>query len=108
MNIFTTDHPMTSVPSCLDIKARPCLSFVCRIFATTLILTPLVYGWFVYSVVTDDAQCTDEPDVPILMFGIPVSFVFSFVCSILMVSAYRLIAWYIRTRGIQQNANSAS
>jgi hypothetical protein len=93
MNVFTTDHPMTSVPSCLDTKAHPLLSFICRIFATTLVLTPFVYGWFVYSVATDDVQSTDVPDGPILMFGIPASFVFSLVCSVLMVSVYRLIVF---------------
>ena len=107
MNVFTTDHPMVSMPSCLDTKARPLLSFVCRIFAITLFLTPFVYGWLVYCVVTDDVQCTDEPDGPVLMFGIPVSFVFSLVCSVLMVSVYRLIVWYIGTRRIQQHTNSA-
>ena len=102
MNVFATDHPMTSVPSCLDTKAHPLLSFICRIFAVTLVLTPFVYGWLVYCVVTDDVQSTDEPDGPILMFGIPVSFVFSLVCSVLVVSVYRLIVWLVRTREFQK------
>jgi len=107
MNVFTTDHPMTSMPSCLDTKAHPLLSFVCRIFAVTLVLTPLVYGWLVYSVVTDDVSSTDDPDGPILMFGIPASFVFSFVCSVLMVSAYRFVVWLVRTREFQKTEISA-
>jgi hypothetical protein len=98
---------MTSVPSCLDTKAHPLLSFICHIFTITLVLAPLVYGWFVYSVVTDDVQCTDDPDGPILMLGIPASFVFSLICSVLMVSAYRFVMWLVRTREFQKTEISA-
>jgi hypothetical protein len=96
MNVFTTDHPMTSQPSYFDTKAHPLLSFICGVFVTTLMLAPLVFGYVVYAVATDDVQCTDEPDGPLFILGIPVSFVLSFICAFPLVLAYRLIAGNLR------------
>ena len=107
MNVFTTDHPMTLAPSCFDTKAHPWLSFIGNIFVTTLILTPLVYGYFVYAVVSDDVECTDEPDGPIIVLGIPVTFVFSLICAFLMVSARRLCVRYFRRKQFQKYAEQA-
>jgi hypothetical protein len=102
MNVFTTDHPLVSQPSCFDTKERPWLSFVSSTSVLALILTPLVYGYLLYCAATDGVECTDEPPFPgswaeFLVGGAAV-FVFCLFCALLLVSGYRLQRYFWNQR----------
>jgi len=115
MNIFSTDHPMVSQPSCFDAKAYPWRSFFCNVVVLALIFTPLLYGCAVYSAVSDDVQCTDDPRLQMFfgswaIFGssVCVTFAFCFVCAVLTVSVYRLLAWYFRKSLLKAHGTQAT
>jgi len=95
MNPFTTDHPLVSQPSCFDAKAHPWLSFIFRTFVSTLLITPLIFGCLVYYAFGDDAQSADESVWPESLsdFAIVLAiiFIFSFICSFLLLLTWRLI-----------------
>src|SRR4051794_23485238 len=99
MNIFTTDHPLTLQPSWFDRKEYPKLSFVCSVFLSTLVLTPLILvGLYYYAMSDIGAEPDPFPD-PWLEFvvGSVLSFVVGFVCSFFVVTAHRLLAhWRLR------------
>jgi hypothetical protein len=94
MNIFTTDHPLTLQPSWFDTREYPVLSFVCSVFVSTLILTPLVLiGLYYYALSDIGAEGDPFPD-PWLDFvvGSILSFAISLICSFFVVFAHRLMA----------------
>jgi len=94
INIFTTDHPLTLQPSWFDRREYPVLSFVCSVFVSTLIFTPLILiGLYHYDLNDIGAEPDPFPD-PLLDFvvGSILSFVISLVCSFFVVLAHRLMA----------------
>lgn len=81
----------------------PKLSFVCSSLFLALILTPFVYGYVLYSAVTDEVQCTDDPPLPETWadFRWEISFVFllCLCCAcffVLLYRVYRLWSLYFR------------
>ena len=94
MNVFTIDHPLTLQPSWFDRREYPKLSFVCSVFVSTLIFTPLILAGLYYF---DMSEIGAEPDPfpdPWLDFivGIVLSLVVSFVGSFFVLMAHRLLA----------------
>src|SRR5262245_9304225 len=82
MNIFTTEHPLTSQPSWFDTKAHPRLSFVCRAFVLAIAATPIVLIALIHYVMSDlGAETTPSPgpDFSVLVFAS----VFAFAISLL-------------------------
>src|SRR5262245_3505832 len=100
MNLFTTDHPMTTQVSCFDERKRPWLSFVWNSTCLALILTPLFYGCVLFFAFTDPVQSTE--DISFLnswiefLSGLGVVFIFSLVCASLLVSVYRWLRYFGR------------
>jgi hypothetical protein len=95
MNVFTTDHPLTSQPSYFDAKAHPRLSFIFQTFVSAVLITPLIFGCLVYYAVSEDAQSTDETDwawsLSDLAIILALIFIFSFIFSFLLLLTWRLI-----------------
>jgi hypothetical protein len=100
MNVFTTEHPLTSQPSWFERREYPVLSFVCSVFVSALILTPVILGGLYYYDLSDiGAEATPLPDSGLDFFiGCVFSFIVSLVCSLLVVTGYRLVAGIYRRR----------
>jgi hypothetical protein len=99
MNVFTTDHPLVSQPSPFDSKKFPMVSFVCSSLIMALGFLPFVVTFYVYTVFSDAIEFGAEYDFPdswtlfiVEVFGL------CLFCSVLFVSAYRLVAWYFRNK----------
>jgi TRAP-type C4-dicarboxylate transport system permease small subunit len=112
MNVFTTDHPMTSQTSCFDTKQHPWLSFILRVLTIAIFFTPLVYGYVLYCAAADDVQGTDDSPLPEswadFILSIAVTFVFCFFCAFLIVSAYRLFMRHFQKSRLFRNADHAA
>jgi hypothetical protein len=100
MNIFTTDHPLTSPPSWFDTRAFPWLSFVCSVFVAALISTPFILAGLYFYLISDiGAEGTPFPDPWFdLAVGIGVSFVTGIICASPIALTYRLLARSWRKR----------
>jgi hypothetical protein len=99
MNVFTTDHPMTSQPSWFDAKAHPVLSWFYDVLLLALLLSPLMlFGLYEYAM-TDIGADNPFPEPGwALMMGSVLAFVLSLLCACPILLAYRLVA-RIRQRG---------
>jgi hypothetical protein len=95
MNRFVAEHPMASQPSCFDAKEYPKLSFVYSAFVVALVFTPFIYGFPLYSALTDEVQCTDEPPFPQswtdFICEVGSVFLLCLICASLFVASYRLL-----------------
>jgi hypothetical protein len=100
MDIFTTDHPLTSQPSWFDARSFPLLSFVCTVFVTALIITPLIAtGLYFYFISDIGAEARPFPDACYdLAVGTCFSFVVGIVLASLLVLTFRLLARIKRSR----------
>lgn len=100
MNIFTTEHPLTSQPSWFDTKEHPFLSFVCSVFVLALVFTPLIlFGLYSYAISDIGAEPNPFPDPWLaLAVGSIYSFTISLVGASLVVLAYRMLARSWRSR----------
>jgi hypothetical protein len=100
MNIFTTEHPLDSVPSWFDTKEHPLLSFVCSVLVLALMLAPLVLVRLILYAFSDiGAEPNPFPDpVAALLVGSVLAFALSLVCAIPVVLAYRLLTQTWRRR----------
>ncbi len=95
MNVFTTDHPLTSQTSWFDARTYPVRSFICRVLLFTLISAPVILVALYYY---DRNEIGAEPDPssdPYMEFvvGGVISIVLGFILSFVIVSAHRL---YVR------------
>jgi len=100
MNIFTTDHPMTSQSSWSDAKKHPVLSLLSSAFLLAPILAPLVI-WRLYVYFTSDIGAEGPlPDPwPALACMIIFASAISLFCAFPLVLLYRMFArcwkrWY--------------
>ena len=59
MNVFSTDHPLTTQPSWFDAMEHPRLSYVCRVLVVALILCTVFAGFLGFAMMNGDS-----PDVP--------------------------------------------
>ena len=93
MNIFTTDHPMTSRSPCSDPKEHPFVSFVCSVFLLAPLITPFVI-WRLYVYLTSDMGAEGPPPDPWLALASLVIFAFavSLLCAVQLVLLYRFAA----------------
>ena len=93
LNIFTTEHPIDSVPSWFYTKENPLLSFVCSVLVLALMLTPLVLVGLIHYAFSDiGAEPNPFPDpVLALLVGSVLAFALSLVFAIPAVLAYRLL-----------------
>jgi hypothetical protein len=98
MNLFTTDHPLTSQPSWFDVKAHPVLSAVCKIMVIAMALTPLILlGLYNYAISDIGAEPEPFPDPWLsLTIGSLVSFIIGLICASTIVAVYR---WFTRPHG---------
>jgi hypothetical protein len=62
MNVFTTDHLLVAQPSCLDAKEYPWESFFCTIVVLALLLLPMVAGFALCSIGSNDAFTLGQRD----------------------------------------------
>ena len=97
MNVFTTDHPMASQPSCFDAQKYPWASFFYRILVVALLLLPLLTGFVLYSIGNDDAVTPEDSPDSVLGFMSAV-FTLSLLLAFGIVSAYRLLRWHFQKK----------
>ena len=100
MNVFTTDHPMASQPSCFDAREYPWASFFYRILVVALLLLPLLAGFVLYSIGNDDAVTPEDSPGSVLEFITGV-FALSLLLAFGIVLAYRLLAWHFQKKRLQ-------
>jgi hypothetical protein len=94
MNVFATDHPLLSQTSLFDTKRHPALSYFCSLLVAALVLFPLVFGYALYLMASDDAQSTgDYMTFGDWLAGTAGCFAVCLFCAWVMVSIYRLAAW---------------
>lgn len=95
MDVFTTDHPMTSQPSLFDAKTHPVLSAVCRVIRLAIGLTPLILiSLYFYAVSDIGAEPNPFPEPWLtLMIGSIISFIIGLACASTIVSAH---CWFTR------------
>jgi hypothetical protein len=93
MNIFTTDHPITSRSPCSDPKEHPFVSFVCSVLLLAPLITPFVI-WRLYVYLTSDMGAEGPPPDPCLALASLIIFAFavSLICAVPLVLLYRLSA----------------
>ena len=96
---------MVSQTSCFDAKAYPWRSFLYSVLVFALFLTPLFYGYCLYSDIQDAFEIgsgSERDPFPHswadLMFGLVTAFPFCLFCAIVIMSAYRLLAWLLSGR----------
>ena len=97
MNVFTTDHPLASQPSCFDAQEYPWRSFFCSIVVLALVLLPLLAGLALYLIASDE-MFTQEDLPPSVIGFIAVVFAWCLFLALGCVSAYRLLAWHFQKR----------
>jgi len=93
MNIFTTDHPMTSQSPWSDPKEHPFLSLVCSVFLLAPFITAFV-TWRLYVYLTSDIGAEGPPQNPwrALAWLILFAFAVSLLCAVPLVLFYRFAA----------------
>jgi hypothetical protein len=93
MNVFTTDHPMASQPSCFDAKAHPVLSYFGGVVLLALLFWPLMlFGLYEYAMTDIGADNPfPEPGWALLMGSI-LAFVLSLISACPLLLVYRLVA----------------
>ena len=95
MNIFTTDHPLHSVPLHSDSKKAALFSYFGHMLSVALVLCPFFVGFYLFVNLADNHGTTDYTPDPIwvVMVGAVIESLFvAFVC----VSLHRLVAWFFR------------
>jgi len=97
MNVFTTDHPMASQPSCFDPQEYPWASFFYSILVVALLLLPLLAGFVLYSIGNDGAVTPEDSPDSVLEFITGV-FALSLFLAFGIVSAYRLLRWHFQRK----------
>jgi hypothetical protein len=102
VNVFATDHPLTSQPSCFDKKLHPRLSIICSSLVAALFFTPFVIVFVVFSAITDDSGYSERV-LPESWgeFGVFIAWAFT-ICAagaLVLVSAYRVITLFFPARG---------
>jgi len=97
MNVFSTEHPMASQPSCFDAQEYPWASFFCSILVVALLLWPLLAGFVLYSIGNDDAATPEDSPDSVLGF-ISAVFTLSLLLAFGVVSAYRLLRWHFQRK----------
>ena len=103
MDIFTTDHPMTSQPSLFDAKEHPVLSAVCRVIVLALGLTPLILiGLYFYAISDIGAEPEPFPEPgPALIIGSIISFIIGLACAAAIVTAHYWLTRLWRNRKLK-------
>src|SRR6516165_3262283 len=96
MNVFTTDHPLTTQTSCFDRKAYPWLSFWFQGLVLALALLPFAAGLILYLIATDDCYGPLEDSPGLIDFGIAI-LVYCLLLGFLCVAGFRLSGWIFRT-----------
>lgn len=96
MNVFTTDHPMVSQPSCFDARAHPWSSYFWSVVVLAGILTPFLYGFVLYSDMHDAFEIGSETapfptSLTEFAAGAGASFLCCLMLAVVLVSVYRLL-----------------
>jgi hypothetical protein len=91
MNLFTTDHPMSSNGSWFDASEFPRLSIVLKVLVGTLILVPFVFLRLYQWVISDIGANSFEP-FPALAWGLIAAFALSLPSACTAVFVYQFIA----------------
>ena len=94
MDVFTTDHPLTSQPSWFGTKEHPVLSAVCSGTVLALCFTPpILAGLYFYFISDIGAEPNPFPDPWFdLAVGSALSFIIAVLIAAALVTAYRLMA----------------
>jgi len=97
MNVFTTDHPLTTQKSCFDGDANPWLSYVCQVLVLALGLLPVAAGLILYLIATDEDYGPPEAPPGVIEFLLVIS-AYCLLLAIFCVAGYRLLGWLCRNR----------
>lgn len=102
MNVFATDHPMTSQPSCFDAEVHPWLSYFGQSLVLALALLPVAAVLVLYLIATDDYYGPPEAPPGVGEVGM-VILVYCLALAFLLVAGYRALGWFseVSTRELE-------
>lgn len=95
MNVFATDHPLTTQTSCLDRQAYPWLSYFGQSLVLALALLPVAAVLILYLIATDDYYGPPEDPPGLAEFMIVIS-CYCLVLAFLCVAGYRALGRFFR------------
>jgi hypothetical protein len=99
INIFTTEHPLTTQSSWFNVREHPFLSFVSATFVLALSLTPLVLWRLCLYAMSDIGADNPFADNWLTLVTVPiVAFAISLLCAAPIVLLYRLVARLWKSR----------